>query len=276
MATALRVLTSVASSGLVVFGIVAAAAVPLVAQETRELVTDRPDATESAVTVPKGSVQMEFGATWGLERSSDARLGLFEAPGVLTRVGWFERLEVRLAWPGWAESVLEGTGIRHRAAGLADPEIGAKWNVLRHDLADIGLIAHVTLPIGHEDVSARGPDPSLVLSVAHPLGSRASFGWNAGYEVTTVGRAAGDRRRLGRWSYSGSVAMDVAERWGTFIEAFGSVPGSEPTPAMHLLQGGVTWRPTPLIQFDVAAGGGLNAAAPDRVVTTGVSFRWLK
>ncbi len=253
-----------------------ASALPLEAQDRPELITDRPDATESAVTVPRGSLQMEFGTLWLLDRPADTRLTALETPGTLVRLGLLEQIELRLAWSGWGQTIVEDRGGRIRTAGVADPELGAKWHVVGHRGTDVALIGHVTLPVGDEAVGARAADPSLVLAVAHDLGSRVGFGWNTGYSVVTVNHPDGDMRTLGRWTYSGSLAVELAPRWGTFVEVFGDVAGSDPGPTAHVVQSGVTWRPGPLVQIDVAVGTGLNADAPDRLATLGFSFRWLK
>ena len=253
-----------------------ALAAPLHAQDHADLVTDRPDATESAVTVPRGSLQMEFGTLWFRDRPPGARLSALEAPGTLVRMGLREPFELRLAWSGWGRTIVEDGSERIRTAGFADPELGAKWHVLGHRGTDVALIGHVTLPVGDEAVGARGADPALVLAVAHDFGAGVGFGWNVGYSVVTVEHPAGGTRTLGRWNYSGSLGFTLAPRWGAFVEVFGDVAGSDRGPSAHLVQGGVAWRPVPLVQIDTAAGAGLNAGAPDRLVTLGLSFRWLK
>ena len=65
-----------------------------------ELVTDRPDQTESAVVVPVGTLQVEGGATWIRDDGDGVEIEAFEAPGTLLRYGLVPRLELRLAWPG--------------------------------------------------------------------------------------------------------------------------------------------------------------------------------
>ncbi len=51
-----------------------------------ELVTDRPDQTESSVVVPPGFFQIEIGGTY---TGSDTRV--LETPGTLVRIGVFDR-----------------------------------------------------------------------------------------------------------------------------------------------------------------------------------------
>jgi hypothetical protein len=227
------------------------------------------------VTVPRGSTQIEFGTRWTFDRSADVRLGMVEAPGTLVRLGMWPRVELRLAWSGWVGMETEAFRRRHRADGFADPEVGIKWGLLQPGAGtELAFIAHVTLPVGDESVGAPGIDPSARLSVAHPLGDRASLGWNLGYEVRSFDDGNGlGTRRLGRWIYSAALGFDLSSRFGTFVEVFGDLPGSDPDPAVHALDGGLTYRIASRVQLDVSVGVGLNDEAPDRFVGFGLSFR---
>lgn len=244
------------------------------ARQSADLVTDRPDATESAVTVPLKSVQMEFGGRWLFDRSADGELDIVEVPGTLVRVGMSQRVELRLGWGGWVETALESSRERHRVDGFADPEVGMKWALMEPAGMELALLAHVTLPAGDEIVGAPGVDPSVRLAAAHPLGNRASIGVNLGYEFRSVeGGRDSDVRRLGRWVYSGSMGVDITSRWGGFVELFGDLPASDPGPAVHVVDGGVTYLVAPRVQLDLSAGVGVNDVAPDRFVGVGLSLR---
>ncbi len=62
-----------------------------------ELVTDRPDQTESSALVPPGYVQVETG--WSLSRNQEGgiRTNTHTFPGTLFRIGALDRMELRLA-----------------------------------------------------------------------------------------------------------------------------------------------------------------------------------
>ena len=59
-----------------------------------ELITDRPDQTESSVVVPPGYVQIETG--WSLSRDDEGgiRSETHQFPGTLFRIGAFNRMEL--------------------------------------------------------------------------------------------------------------------------------------------------------------------------------------
>ena len=73
-------------------------AAPLAAQT--ELVTDRPDQTESAVVVPRGTVQIETGWLRTEEEDGPVEIETEELLGTLVRVGLSDRVELRLGWSG--------------------------------------------------------------------------------------------------------------------------------------------------------------------------------
>ncbi len=228
-------------------------ALPAPAEE--ELVTDRPDQTESARVVPTRTVQVETGVT--VERDGD--IEVLGVPGTLVRYGVSPRLELRLAWPGW---VSVDTGSQD-VDGLADPEIGMKLSLSRK--RELALLAHVSLPAGNEEVGS--PDPTLAarVSAAHALTAKVGFGWNLGIETGA--------QRLARWIYTATVGFALSDTWGAFVEAFGDLPASDPAPAAHSFDGGVTWLLRPNLQLDLAVGVGLNGVAPDRFATAGFSLR---
>jgi hypothetical protein len=247
------------------------------AQQPADLVTDRPDRTESTATVPRGSLQVELGAVWVFDGSSAGRLRVVEAPGTLVRYGALDRLELRLAWGGWVATTVETMERHLRADGFADPEIGFKWGILEPRQGGLGLAAlgHVSLPLGDEVVGSPAFDPSVILAAAHPLGDRLALGANLGYALFSV-QAGNATQTLGRWLYSASLGVEVAPRWGAFVELFGDLPADDPGPAVHALDGGLTYLARPRFQLDLSAGVGLNADAPDWFVGVGLSFRTLK
>jgi hypothetical protein len=235
--------------------------VPAVAEE--ELVTDRPDQTESAVVIPRHTLQVETGAT--VEHDADVEvLGL---PGTLVRYGISPRFELRLAWPGWVSA---DTG-SEEVDGLADPEVGVKLALSRK--RELALLAHLSLPAGNEDVGSPDPTPALRLSAAHELAERVGFGWNLGLETGAQQVDDGSTRLLARWIYTASVGFELSDAWGTFVEVFGDLPASDPGPAAHSLDGGITWLVRPNLQLDLAAGIGLTDGAADRFATAGLSLR---
>lgn len=62
----------------------------------QELVTDRPDQTESSVTVPKGSLQIESGFLLGYSEENRFSTRDLLLPTTLFRIGLTNNLELRI------------------------------------------------------------------------------------------------------------------------------------------------------------------------------------
>jgi hypothetical protein len=239
---------------LILLPFVARAAVP-------EIDTDRPDQTESSALVPPSTFQLEAGAVG----SHDQDVDTLEAPGTLLRYGLLPRLELRLAWGGLVRQEAGPSS----DTGTADAELGAKVGLA----PDLALIAHLSLPVGDEEVGSPRADPAIRVTASHTLTERLGLGWNAGWEAASSTDDAGGTHTLSRWVYTAALGVELGEAWGAFVEVFGDVGASDPGPPAHSLDGGVTYLLRPRVQLDLSAGVGLSDAAPDRFVGLGVSFR---
>ena len=68
----------------------------LLSQSEVPLITDRPDQTESAVTVPKKSLQIETGAVYEFDRIGSTEIRSLHFAKTLFRYGVTDCLELRL------------------------------------------------------------------------------------------------------------------------------------------------------------------------------------
>ena len=239
-----------------------------------DLVTDRPDVTESTSIVAPRWVQAELGLS-----HEDAAGSTLAAPGTLVRIGVSPRVEVRLGWSGWidedpddcpagGEGVPSGCG----AAGASDGEAGVKVLLVERSGArpDVGVITAVTVPIGDEAFTSDGFDPSLTLLLGNDLSTAVAWGANAGVAFVSPGHDVDDdRTSLVFWSWSFGFGM--TDRLGSFLEYFGQAP--EGDPAVHALDTGFTFLVTPDLQVDASAGVGLGDRAPDLFVGAGLAYR---
>ena len=203
------------------------------AQEAPELITDRPDQTESAVTVLPGWVQVEGGIT---HDPSDMLV-----PGVLARVGLAPRLELRLGAEAADLDVQQGS--LGGKARLWDESGGRP---------EAALLVQGNVPV--ESGPAGG---EVRLSLANTLTERLSVGYN-------VGASWGDLRAAPAVLYTLALGIGLAERAGAFVELFGedAWPG---------VDGGLTYLLAPNLQLDVAGGHALRTGGS--FVGVGLSYR---
>lgn len=237
-----------------------------------ELVTDRPDQTESASVVPAGYFQLETGVSYSRDDDGVFVVRTLSGPGTLVRIGVGGRTELRVGWDGWVEE--------KRVSGLGDGSLGAKVK-LREEagaLPEMALLASINLAVGDDEVTSDELDPSLLVLFAHTLTDSLGLGYNlglqrfTGLDPETFGEETDDFVR-----FVGSVALgrSFTERLGGFVEVFGEKPESgAPGGTQVSLDGGVTYLVRPNLQLDAYAGAGVSDDAPDWIAGVGLSIRW--
>lgn len=240
-----------------------------------EMVTDRPDQTESALTVPPGYVQVETGWLFTREDSSGLRLESHGLPGTLARIGVASGLELRAGWSGYVRDQTRLGAFEVAEEGAGDAEVGAKLRLTSESglRPEIAFLAGASLPVGSAGVSSERVDPAFRFSVAHTLSDRLALGYNLGMVWDSDSDETGNRATLSNYLYTLSLGVGLTERLGSFIEVFGEMGASAPGPPAHSLDGGFTYLVRPNLQFDVSAGVGLSAAAEDWFVGLGFSVR---
>ncbi len=222
-----------------------------------DLVTDRPDITESSIVVPKGSLQFENGFTW----TSDHGTRTLDASETLIRLGVSDRFELRVAAPNYLES-LAGS-----FSGFGDLSLGFKQQIgpLPGDV-ELSVIVAVSLPSGAAHISSHGFDPFVKL----PWSKELRRGWSIG-GMQSLFWSTGNRTRNLIWEPTVYVEREFRERAAAFLEYgadFPSVGG-----ARHVAHAGIAYKLTRRQQIDFHFGFGLSPAAPQRFFAGGYSIR---
>lgn len=250
----------------------------LAAQDTPpgELVTDRPDRTESAAVVAPGYVQVETGVLFTRDEEGAAEVEVVEGPGTLVRIGLGGRTEIRLGWDGWVRQEMRfGGGGEATVDGAGDAELGAKVR-LRDEagpLPEAALLVGVSLPWGDEELTSDRYDPSILLSLAHTLSERLALGYNAGVAWSSAPGEGGAVETSSHLAWSAALGIGLTERLGAFAELFGEEPIDAPGSSAVSADGGFTWLLRPNLQLDLFAGAGLTDDAPDWLAGAGLSLR---
>lgn len=235
--------------------------------ESEPLVTDRPDFTESAVTVAPRRVQVEAGYTLG--RSGEARD--HSIGEVLGRVGLSQRVELRL---GFNSFQLVEAGGDHES-GFQDLALGLKLKLLsgseRPRLLGpaVALLVGGALPTGSEGVGAGGGAAEAKLALAWPLGSRFSLGSNLNVGWLDLAEAS-----FVQFSGSLSLGASLSERLGAYLEAFGFASGDDAGLQASFLNGGLTLGLGANLQLDGRAGFGFDDPRPNYFAGLGFAVRW--
>lgn len=228
------------------------------------MVTDRPDATESALTVPVRTVQIEAGFVLGRESLTvggmSGRVEFLDVATTLLRYGLTRSVELRLGSAFRVETVRHEAGIT-RVHGVNGLSFGTKIQ-LRRDAGVVpqaAVILSLAVPAGHDDLVSEHVEPGLVLAMAHVFSDFWGFSYNLGGYWGEAGRF--------NLLYTGSLGMSFTERLGGYVEVFG---GSE---RRVFFDGGVTYLLAASLQLDSSAGFALTEGHLDRFVNVGLSVR---
>lgn len=250
------------------------------AQTSGPLVTDRPDQTESAVTVQPRFIQIESGISFASEAAGNNRLLTLSMPGTLLRVGVLSKVEARVGFAGWQRAEVNGSGVTETDRGIGDLAVGAKLLLLEEGAGrpQLAILASTTLPTGQAGFSSERADPTLLLAGSNTLSGRVSVGYNAGARWSTgeVGEdAAGSPilETVVHALYSIAFGLSLTDRVGAFVETFGALDLDRGGSNAVSVDGGVTFLVRDNVQIDTSGGVGLSPAADDWFVAAGLSVR---
>ncbi len=240
--------------------------------EVPELVTDRPDQTESSVTVTPGRIQIEAGWTHAATEAGGVTASSDAAPETLVRIGLTPWLEGRLIYGGYGIERMTPGG--ETGSGSNDMAVGLKFHLAAEasPLPEIALNVHTGLPVASSGRSSGRFDPDFRVMLAHSLPADFSVGYNVGAAWSTAEEAPGDRDTTAVAEYTLTVGKGLTDSLGMFVEIFGDAAfhGGPPTTTFD---GGFTWGLLPNLQLDLAGGVGLSAAAEDWFAGLGISIR---
>lgn len=238
------------------------------------LVTDRPDFTEASVTVGQGVTQIEFGYTYAYDAGRNVGAAQHSYPETLLRVGmladWFE---MRLDWNYGVERENFFDTSANSNDGAEDLGIGCKIALTPQDemLPETAIIVSLSVPTGEDRFTAGQVLP----------GGSFLYGWDITDDWSTGGSsvfngAVDDEAGTNYFEFAQSwtVGRSWTEAVGSYAEWFAFIPsGADTNHTEHYFNGGITYLFNNNVQWDVRVGVGLNDAADDYFVGTGLSLR---
>jgi hypothetical protein len=253
------------------------AASPGAAQEQPpELVTDRPDQTESAEVVPRGFFQLEAGWVHTVDDEDGVTDRSDDIGNFLLRIGIFENVELRLGWNGFTARDRRAVSVDESQSGLRDADLGAKIKLAEERGArpQIALLGALVLPVGDDEVSESRFDPAFRFAFAHTLSDRLGVGYNLGMVWESEADDDGERKLLSSAIYTLASGVAITDTVSAYVELFGSIPATASGTPSNSFDGGFVWLVRPNLQLDIEAGVGLSSAAADWFIGAGLSVRF--
>jgi Putative MetA-pathway of phenol degradation len=232
------------------------------AADVPNISTSRPTFTDTPTTVPKGSYQVESGATYTHNRDDSRSWTL---PEMLHRVGLLNNTEWRVTVPNYI-NIHDADG-RTLVNNFGDMSVGLSQHFSLPSDIDLAVIPILNIPTGAHNVSSNAVDPQLRVVWGKSVTPTLSLGGQLDIRWFTDAHAAADvifnPTLVGYYSWTSQFTSFV--EYATFIPTTGK--------ASQFIQTGLLFLATKRQQLDVRVAAGLNNATPDFLVGFGYSFR---
>lgn len=208
-----------------------------------QIITDRPDQTESAVAIPFGSFQIETGILYS-SSFSDPKVKNYLLPTTLLRYSVVKGLELRFV----AQYQIVKAG-SFTSNGFSDLEIGAKVELLNNDDKNIRIafLTHLIVPSGSEDFRVDNLGIMNIFAFSHDINENVGIGYNIGYSY--FGEGNGDL------TYALVVGFGLNDKLSAFVEPYGEWAGFK---EFYLnMDAGLTYLLSDNMQLDASFGLGI-------------------
>lgn len=231
------------------------------------LEADRPDVTESPMTVPAGMWQLEMTiAGWSRDEADGETTRMWSFGQMNLKYGMSTRDDLQLGFDLYARE-RSGGGT---ADGIGDVVVRWKHNLLGlNDESPVALaiMPYVKIPTGTE-LSNEQFEGGFVLPAAMDLTDRVSLG--AQIEPAYLFNDDQDDHEFAL-GHTVALAVDLGGDFGTYVEYVGVITESDYQAGLST---GLTYDVNSSFRLDVGAYFGLNDAAEDVALFTGLTYRF--
>lgn len=254
---------------------------------SQEMVTDRPDQTESSSTVPRLSLQWESGFSWQYHKvqaplDQEVKMNDISINSSLLRFGILERFELRLGWDYLytIRKVYSGNELtsKNSAGEFESFYLGAKIKLADENgfVPELALLGHTTLYAESELLAEESFQPDLTVAGSWTLSPASGLGVNLGLQWAGFNDGGPDI------FYSMVVGFSHGEKLSSFWEIYGfryknnpDIIPYESSDKRDDFQAdfGFTYLLRENFQLDLSVGAGFSEISPDFFISTGFSWR---
>lgn len=221
-------------------------------QSAPDIITDRPDQTESPSLVAKGYFQIETGFF-----KEELDHGSFTEKTIaynttLLRIGLLNNLEMRIG-TDFISNYVKYSGSEMSSKGIVPLMVGAKVGIAEGGgiFPEIALAGHIFLPFAaHKDLRPANTGVDFRFAFTHEISEGSDLSYNLGAEW------GGDSSEA-TYVYTLAYGFDLLENLGLFMEVYGGFP--EDSRAQHQWDAGMTYKVRPNLQVDAYFGSGIDA-----------------
>lgn len=258
---------TIASILIYLISLISASQNTLEPTETEALVTDRPDATESATTVSPGFIQIETGSSYEGFKDNSTKFESFTFNTTLVRLGLLDNVEFRLGWDFVeGQTSINNNKLDDVSSGFSPLLFGTKIAISEEKgiRPQMALLGHLYLPFtAGNDYKPETTGVEFIFAFAHTLSEKSSLGYNIGANWL-------DDSAEASYLYSFSYGYSISEKIGAYAEVYGDLP--ENNTANHYWDAGLTYLISNNLQLDATVGSGITEGQ-DILLSAGLSFK---
>ena len=247
---------------------------PTPREKMREMATDRPDVTESAMTVDAGHFQAELSL---VEWTHDEEGGVESDQIVVMpwnfKLGILNNADLQFVVDPYINTrVKVRGGGSERVDGLGDVQLRAKFNLWGNDGGEtaLALMPFIKFPTAGDDLGNDHVEGGLI--VPFSMGLPSGFELAGMVEFDILRDEANEDYGWGIL-HTISLSKDLTENLGGFVEYIGFVPSDLGIGYQAAVGAGVTYALNSDVQLDAAATFGISDSAEDFNLRIGLSFR---
>jgi hypothetical protein len=239
----------------------------------REMNTDRPDTTESPYTVDAGHYQVEMSFfDYGRDRANGARTETWTFGAMNLKAGLLSNVDLQVVFDSGTEERTRVSGLTDTVSGFSDVILRLKTNLWGNDggKTAFAIMPFVKIPSGTE-LSNDHWEGGLILPLAISLTDRIGFGVMLEADFVHDDELGGYDVE---WVHTATLGFDLTEQIGMYVEYAGVASREETFDYQAAFNTGLTFSVTDNLVFDAGIRAGLNEAAEDFGVFTGMSIRF--
>ncbi|WP_372751452.1 transporter [Labilibaculum sp.] len=234
------------------------------AQEKPDMVTDRPDQTESASLISPKGLQIESGFAF---EKTDADINNTTFNTTLLRYGLVDNIELRMgfSYQGIHSSEEEDS---YTERGFGPLSIGAKFHLLEDEgKPKLALLTTISIPhSGSSTFENENLGADIRVTGDYFLNEAMSLGMNLGVAWSGV-----EDEDYAVGVYTAVVGISLSQKLGAFAELYGFLPNEGKND--HRWDAGMTYSVNDDLQLDFSTGIGLSEVSPDFFLSLGLSIR---
>ncbi len=242
----------------------------------REMETDRPDKTESPITVDAGHFQLEMDlATYTSDRSKHEKVTGWGIAPVNLKVGILNNLDLQLVVETYniEKAKDRDTGRSMRTAGFGDIALRAKINFWGNDGGPtaFAVMPVVKLPTAADDLGNGAVEGGVIMPLLFRLPADCELATELEiYQGRDANRDGYHQEIVNAVTFS----HDFTKRLAGYVELFSNVSNERHAGWVATFDCGLTYRLSPNVQLDTGVNIGLTDAADDLNPFVGLSLRY--